>query len=101
MRGVWETVPGRVDQLTAACVTHLLSERAAIGVEDPPRRDAPPPPAGAIDIRVLKRMGDAYFGPSPGPKSSGRRFGCNFPDSLSESNISSAFNMAWSMLKYL
>ena len=31
----------------------------------------------------------------------GRRFGCSFPDSLSESNISSALRMAWSMLKYL
>ncbi len=53
-------------------------------------------------IKVLRAgMETPYFGPSPGPKSSGLLLGCNFPDSLSESNISSALRMAWSMLKYL
>ena len=93
-------MPGSVEQLSAACVTHRSRARAAtgVGLEDPRPRAA----ADARDIRVLKRREmETYFGPSPGPKSSGRRFGCNFPDSLSESNISNAFNMAWSMLKYL
>ena len=95
---------GSVEKLPAVCVTHLSPARAAtdVGLEDPLRRGrAPPDAVDAIDIRVLRAGVGTYFGPSPGPKSSGRRFGCNFPDSLSESNISSAFNMAWSMLKYL
>ena len=43
----------------------------------------------------------AHLGPSPGPKSSGRRLGASFPVSLRLSNISRALRMAWSMLKYL
>jgi len=42
-----------------------------------------------------------YLGPSPGPNSCGDRFGSNRPVSFKLSNISSAFKMAWSMLKYL
>ena len=66
-------------------------------------RTRPPDAVEAIDIKVLKKQGmeTTYFGPSPGPKSSGLLLGCNFPDSLSESNISKALRMAWSMLKYL
>ena len=92
-------MPGRVEQLAAACATHLM-KATGVGLEDA-TGTRPRAAAAAIDIRTLRGMETTYFGPSPGPKSSGRRFGCNFPDSLSESNISSAFNMAWSMLKYL
>ena len=77
-----------------------------VGLEDPATRDATRTrPLDAIDvkerIRVLRAGVGTYFGPSPGPKSSGRRFGCNLPDSLSEANISNALRVAWSMLKYL
>ena len=70
------------------------------------RRPPPPQPSTRrrrerTYKRSLGQGPGTYFGPSPGPKSSGLRFGWSLPDSLSESNISSAFNMAWSMLKYL
>ena len=49
-------------------------------------------------LRLLRYV---YLGPSPGPNSCGDRFGSNRPFSFKLSNISSAFKMAWSMLKYL
>ena len=45
----------------------------------------------AVNVRSSS---STHFGPSPGPNSSGRRFGASFPVSLRLSNISSALSTA-------
>ena len=71
---------GRVEQLAAACATHLM-KATGVGLEDA-TGTRPRAAAAAIDRRVLKKNGDDLLRPVAGPEVLGPPLRLQFPGLL-------------------